>query len=45
MAEWVLQPSVTIAPEHLGDRHRHLGAGFCGMRHERIGILNVEMDR
>src|SRR5579864_1081109 len=43
--ERILQLPVTVAPEHVGDRHRHLGPGRDGLFERGIGALYVKVNR
>src|SRR4051812_4619015 len=45
MAEWILDDAVTVAPEHVGDRHLHRRTRLDGVLDERVDIRHVEMDR
>jgi hypothetical protein len=40
----IFELAVAIAPEHVGDRHGHLGPGADGALDERIDVLDEEMD-
>ena len=45
MTERVFDLAVTIAPEHVVERHRDLRAGAHRLLEDGIHVLDVEMDR
>src|SRR6267378_7239395 len=44
VAERVLKLAVAVAPEHVGDGHGQLRAGFHRARDEGVRIVHVEVD-
>ena len=43
VAKRVFELAVTIAPEHVLDRHRYLRSRIRGARHERIDVFDIEV--
>src|SRR6266540_4222099 len=44
MAKRVLEFAVTIAPEHVLERHRNLRPRSCGARDERVDVFYIEVN-
>src|SRR5271165_4819823 len=45
VAKRVLEPAVTITPEHVRERHRYRRPCVDGTPDERINVLDIEVDR
>jgi hypothetical protein len=45
MAEGVANDAVTLAPEHLGDRHLHGGSHLDGVREGTVDVLELEQQQ
>src|SRR2546426_6095637 len=43
VAKRVFQYAVTVAPEHVLERHRYLRPRSCGVRDERVDVFDIEM--
>jgi hypothetical protein len=41
VSEWIFDDAVAITPEHVVDRHSHLGAGFDHPRDESVDVGNI----
>jgi hypothetical protein len=44
MAEGVLEPTIPIAPEHVGHRHGDFRSSGDRARGERVDVVDIEMD-
>ena len=44
MPEGILEHAITIAPEHVGHRHDHLGARGHGARRDRVDVLHIQVN-